>query len=724
MLLNKLYYALKPGLPWRVRVALRRARANGRRRASSAVWPIDEKAGATPPGWPGWPEGKRFALVLTHDVEWTKGLSRVESVMQLEKEHGFRSCFNFIPEREYRVPVSLRRLITDAGFEVGVHGLRHDGKLYSSKAEFASRAVRIRKYIQKWNASGFRSPLMHHRLTWLHLLGVDYESSTFDTDPFEPEPDGVGTIFPFWVPSPSAGGYVELPYTLPQDHTLFVVLREPNIDIWKKKLDWIASRGGMALIDTHPDYMCFRGAKARDEYPVSHYEEFLAYVQSKYAGMFWPALPREVSRFYTTAVAPECRNSRRKICMLAYSNYDNDGRIRRYAETLMRRGDKVDVIAISNKASFKSEEEVNGITVHRVQYRDNNKERSKWGYGWRLVRFLLTSSRILTRNHRKNRYDLIHIHNMPDFLVFAAWYPKLLGIPLMLDIHDLVPELFANKFGAVQKGFSVTCLKKLEKACTGFADHVIIANHLWEEKLLSRSVARQKLSVYLNHIDPAIFYRRERTRNDKKFILIFPGTWQWHQGLDIAIDALAYLKDRLPEAELHLYGGGGGAEAADRLSAQANRLGLNGRVKFCGNVSLDEIACAMANADIGIVPKRADSFGNEAYSTKIMEYMSQGLPVVASRTKIDTFYFSDDQIRFFPSGDAQAMADAILEVKENPALRDSLVRNGLAYAASNDWDHRKQEYLDLVDSLATENFTGVASLLPRPTGEAVESPNL
>ncbi len=110
---------------------------------------------------------------------------------------------------------------------------------------------------------------MQHKLAWLHQLGVEYDASTFDTDPFEPEPDAVGTVFPFWVPGPNKSGFVELPYTLPQDFTLFVVLREANIEIWKKKLDWIAARGGMALINTHPDYMCFEGKPKKDEFPAA-----------------------------------------------------------------------------------------------------------------------------------------------------------------------------------------------------------------------------------------------------------------------------------------------------------------------------------------------------------------------------------------------------------------------------------------------------------------------
>src|ERR1700691_2087742 len=228
MLANRIYYFLKPILPWHLRVALRRWRANRRRRAFAAVWPIDPKAARTPPGWPGWPYGKRFAVALTHDVEGPKGMLNVEQLMNLELRNGFHSRFNFVPEGEYIVPDAVREILAQNGFEVGIHGLEHDGKLYSSKAGFAAKAPRIKEYLQKWSAAGFRSPLMQHRLGWLHALGVEYDSSTFDTDPFEPEPDGMGTIFPFWVPGPDGGGYVELPYTLVQDFNLFMVLREGN----------------------------------------------------------------------------------------------------------------------------------------------------------------------------------------------------------------------------------------------------------------------------------------------------------------------------------------------------------------------------------------------------------------------------------------------------------------------------------------------------------------
>ncbi|HSZ01435.1 MAG TPA: glycosyltransferase [Terriglobales bacterium] len=486
MFLSRAYYFSKPIIPWELRLALRRWRANRRRRAFADVWPIDPKSGATPPNWPGWPEGKRFALVLTHDVEGIKGLSRVEQVMNLELKHGFRSCFNFVPEGEYRLPDRVREMLERAGFEVGVHGLEHNGKLYNSKAKFAADARRINDYARQWNASGFRSPLMQHRLGWLHALGMEYDSSTFDTDPFEPEPDGIGTIFPFWVPGANGSGYVELPYTLVQDFNLFKVLRESTIDVWKRKVDWIAEHGGMVLLNTHPDYMCFGKKQARDEFPVSHYEEFLHHLREKYEGSYWTAQPREVARYYCDKIPASSRNTRKKICMLAYTNYESDNRVRRYAETLAKRGDRVDVIALYGP-SRQHEKQINGITVSRIQNGDFN-DLSKWTDALRLLRFLCRSSVSMARLHIRNRYDVIHVHNMPDFLVFAAWYPKLTGARLILDIHDIVPERFANEFKTTLRTAYVKLLQAIAKMSARFVDHVIVSNHSWRDTVSARSL--------------------------------------------------------------------------------------------------------------------------------------------------------------------------------------------------------------------------------------------
>lgn len=397
--------------------------------------------------------------------------------------------------------------------------------------------------------------------------------------------------------------------------------------------------------------------------------------------------------------------------MLAYTNYGSDNRVRRYAETLAKRGDQVDVIALEGTYTQQLEKQVNGVTVYQIQKRDFN-ERSKWTYASRLLRFLGRSSVSLARLHARNRYDVIHIHNMPDFLVFAAWYPKLTGAKLILDIHDIVPELFANKFKTGLKTGYVGLLKVIERMSARFVDHVIVSNHLWRDTLTARSVEERNCSVLVNYVDTGVFSPQARTRNDGKFIVLFPGSFQWHQGLDIAIEAFAHFKRKVPNAEFHLYGGGN-ADAETELKELVRRLDLEESVKFCGGVSLDRMAEVIANADLGVVPKRADSFGNEAYSTKIMEFMSQGVPVVVSRTKIDTFYFEEGVVHFFRSGDSLAMAQAMLDVVNDKDLRESLIARGYEYVERHCWDQKKKEYLDLIDSLSTERFDDVR-LAPGP----------
>ena len=300
--MNIFYYQVKPFLPRALRVLIRRRMARRKRAASCEIWPIDERAARVPEGWPGWPGGKRFGVVLSHDVEGPTGVAKCRDLARLEARAGFQSSFNFIPEGGYRVTRELREELGRQGFEVGVHDLRHDGHLYRSRAEFAANAKRINLYLKEWGACGFRSGFMLHNLDWIADLDVAYDASTFDTDPFEPQPDGARTIFPFWGPRPNGTGYVERPYTLAQDSTLFIYLQERTIEVWKRKLEWVAARGGMALVNVHPDYMCFGGGETpRYEFQTSLYEELLAHIRDQYDGQYWHGLPREVARFVRAA---------------------------------------------------------------------------------------------------------------------------------------------------------------------------------------------------------------------------------------------------------------------------------------------------------------------------------------------------------------------------------------------------------------------------------------
>lgn len=325
MLRNRLYYTAKPFLPWRLRLALRRWHAKRILRRCGDVWPILPSAGCKPTGWPGWPDGKQFASVLTHDVESQAGLERVKPLAELEMSLGFRSAFYFIPEGPYRVPPTLITWLQDNGFEVGVHDLHHDGMLLRARATFRQHARRINHYLREWDSVGFRAGFMFHNLDWFHDLEIEYDASTFDTDPFEPQPDGVGTIFPFWVQRPElraqesaltadlrpltsreqaltpdhcplTSGYVELPYTLPQDFTLYCLCGERTVSVWETKLNWVAHRGGMALVNIHPDYINATDATHRNgEYPLRLFSGLMQQLESRPAGASWNALPREIA---------------------------------------------------------------------------------------------------------------------------------------------------------------------------------------------------------------------------------------------------------------------------------------------------------------------------------------------------------------------------------------------------------------------------------------------
>lgn len=306
MKLIDLYYQLKPFVPRRAQIFLRRKFSAHKLKHVQDVWPINPETARPPEGWNGWPDKKKFALLLHHDVDTALGLEQCNRLMDLEKRLGFLSQFNFVPEG-YAVPGTLRQSLAESCFEIGVHGLTHDGKLFRRRADFDEKAVRINHYLREWGAVSFSSPSMVRNLSWIGDLNIEHDCSSFDTDPFEPQPESSGTIFPFFISNISkTRTYVELPYTLPQDHNLFIILRERDITLWIRKLDWVAENGGMALLITHPDYMNFNATRCSyEQYPISHYINFLEYIKSRYAGQYWHVLPRELAQFWRKTMLRE-----------------------------------------------------------------------------------------------------------------------------------------------------------------------------------------------------------------------------------------------------------------------------------------------------------------------------------------------------------------------------------------------------------------------------------
>jgi glycosyltransferase involved in cell wall biosynthesis/peptidoglycan/xylan/chitin deacetylase (PgdA/CDA1 family) len=702
----RIYEKVKLIIPRKVQILLRRQLVRRQLAGCASVWPVYEPAKVPPPGWAGWPDRKEFALVLTHDVDSQKGFDNCLKLADVEEGLGLRSSFNFVA-RKYVVSPEVREELTERGFEVGVHGLYHTSRLYSSREEFLRQAPEINRVLREWKAVGFRSPSMYHNLEWMHDLDIEYDASTFDTDPFEPQPDGLHTIFPSFIPGREIGtvamrkGYVELPYTLPQDSTLFILMQERTNDIWKKKLDWLVRNRGMVLVNAHPDYMSFNGRiDPYSEYDANLYREFLEHIKTVYRDRFWHPLPREIARFWADrakVLPPESAPGARalNVCTVVYAPYETDTRVRHYCEALVERGDHVDVVALKNSGS-PTYEVIKGVRVYRIQERVRN-EHGRFSYLSRILRFLVNSAVFISKMHLQTRYDLVHVHSVPDFEVFAAMLPKLTGAKIILDIHDIVPEFYASKFNVSERHITYKALEFLEKISVLFSDHVIVSNHIWEKTLLGRSVRADKCTALLNYPDSSIFFRRPRASSDNgKPLFIYPGTLNRHQGLDIAIKAFAIACLRIPGAGFHIYGEGPELGALQKLVAA---LGLDEIVRFYPFLPLDQIVEIMAGATAAVVPKRNDPFGGDAFSTKVFEFMALGVPVILSKTRVDNFYFNDSLVQFFEPESCAGLAEALVLIGSNESKRQTLVKNALEFIEGLCWNRKQHDYYRLVDNL-------------------------
>ena len=696
------------------------------------VWPIMPGSEIPPENWPGWPSDKKFAFVLTHDVESRAGLGKCQPLMQLEMELGFRSSFNFVPEGSYRVPAELREALTGGGFEVGIHDLKHDGHLFASHRGFKRRAERINGYARKWGASGFRSGFMLRNLDWLHDLDVQYDASTFDTDPFEPQPDGGHTIFPFWVPRPNGSsanghestrasssktGYVELPYTLPQDSTLFLMLRESTPEIWMSKLDWIAQHGGMVLLDVHPDYMSFDGSpQTTTEYPVALYREFLSYVKTTYAGQYWHALPKEVARHVTqihASVVSLCQYDElafsrasalcdKRAAVLLFSHYPADPRPRRAAEALAAQGVNIDLICLRDDDGEPARETFGRINVTRVRLK--RQRGSKLGYVGQYVTFVLASFFYLASRSLTRRYDLVHVHNMPDILVFGAAVPKILGAKVILDLHDPMPELMQTIFRLPEKSLSVVMLKRLEKLSIRFADLVLTVNLACKKIYSSRSCHADKIKVVINSPDDEIFHFRGGNAADVKgkngngsnpFVILYHGSLVRRNGFDLAMESLEKVKKTISSVQLRVCGER--TDFFEQVMESARRRGVDGNIEYLGVRDLKGIVEAIEECDLGIIPNHRNIFTEINTPTRIFEYLALAKPVIAPRAKGIQDYFGDNDLIFFELGNGDDLARKIEFAYSHPEEVADTVKRGQEVYLSHTW---RRERLGLLNSIS------------------------
>jgi glycosyltransferase involved in cell wall biosynthesis len=373
--------------------------------------------------------------------------------------------------------------------------------------------------------------------------------------------------------------------------------------------------------------------------------------------------------------------------------------VRRYVKSLLKTGASVDVICPSQDFDvvFEASDQ---IRVHTIPIRHVDKSQIIYIIEY-LFSFMLYFIR-LSILHIQNRYQVIHVHNMPDFLIFAAIIPKIMGTPLILDIHDPMPEVLISKYGEQPKQLLLSLIKLQEKLSCWLADEVITVNSICERNLINRGIPPRKLTVVHNYPDTAIFdrslYLHESNSPRKNFTLIYPGTLAPRYGLETVIRALPQLKTNIPEIRLLIFCPN--TPYKDVLARLADRLGVLSYIEMRPLIKNEEVACQLIKADIGIYPAIKDVHMSLATPTKVLEFSAMGIPIISSRLEMVEEIFGDTAVMFFESGNVSQFAVCVIELYKNPALRQKYAANAYQiFIEKLSWHHEFLAYLEILHRL-------------------------
>lgn len=394
-------------------------------------------------------------------------------------------------------------------------------------------------------------------------------------------------------------------------------------------------------------------------------------------------------------------SSTKRHCMIVHAPYPyGETRVQRQAEALVRHGYEVDVLCLQGKNDAATEYH-NGVRILRLPVRYRNY---KW-MGWKFLEYLhfgLLALLKLVQLHSQRPYSAVQSHNLPDFLVFAALYPKLLGARVILDLHDLMPEFYQARYGADAPNWLMHLVCWQEKLACRFADHVITVSEIWRQTLIKRGVPAHKCSVVMNVADHTIF----RPLNgeiapafeDNCLRLIYHGTITYRYGIDLILKAVAQVRQQVPNIHLTIHGGG---EYQPKVVALAKELNLSEEhVSFSsGSIPLPDLPRLIRSAHVGLAPYRTDIFTDAIVPTKLMEYAALGMPAIAARTTAIQTYFEGTMVEFFTPGDAEDLARCILDLYHNRARLVELARGAEVFNQRYNWKKLGEEYVCLIDKL-------------------------
>jgi glycosyltransferase involved in cell wall biosynthesis len=393
-----------------------------------------------------------------------------------------------------------------------------------------------------------------------------------------------------------------------------------------------------------------------------------------------------------------------RLAIVVHAVYPGDMRVRRQSDALLAAGHEVDVLCLRGPGEA-AEEQDGRMRVVRLPV-----NRAFIGFAGHLAEYLAFTGMAavrLAREHRRHRYRLIQVATVPDFLAFAAIPIRLAGVPLLLDLHEDMPEFFRDRFASPMLRPLLPAVTVSARAAAALATELITVHEPLRQLSIARGVPPGKISVVMNSADTRLFdparHPRRPFMEDGELRLIHHSNFQRIYGLDRAVEAVALLDaDRLPH-RLHVYGDG---PFRPQVQAAIARTGTADRVHLHGRVPMDALPGLLAGADIGLVPSLAEPYMRFSLSTKLLEYAAMGLPIIASDLATIRAHFTAEAIRYVHGGDPAALAAAIRELASDPAAAARLGAEAHRQAAAYDWGVQAAHYLAVVGRLMAGGRAG------------------